>query len=181
MDQVPIKINEGIRGQLNHSDRGRKALQEMDGYVLRFSDCKEPNEIGALLNQALARLRQYYPEGDRNHIMLANELNLAAHHAVQRLYFNQRIHLETFNYEDDELDELKGMLDKTKLEHGATIFRDAVIKMEMAEDRFEVMDIYGQAIALLERLYLDENDQRDLAIWRSLLALRRKKSLDSMD
>jgi hypothetical protein len=180
MDQSFGRINDGIRKQLDHSDRGRRVLGEIDGYLEKIANCRRVDEIKAVLDKAIQRLGQLYVPGDREYLMLEMELNQEAHHTVQRLYFNNQIQAEIFTYNEDELDELQGILDKTRLGSAASIFRDAVIKMESAHNEETIMRVYDEAMDLLERIYLEDDTKRDLSIWRSLLALRRKSSLDSM-
>lgn len=169
-----------LRSGMESSGRSVRAMRVVNKAVSAMRAADSAAELIMILDQAVEEVRGFYKNGERDFLILEEELNMAAFKVSEKLHFRKRINAELFSYTDDEIGEIEGLSDRRKIKEGALVFCNAVKVMEGSDDFDQIVSVYDQAILDLENIYSVNGGFHDLAIWRSLLALRRKTCLDSI-
>jgi len=170
-----------LRSGMESSGRSRKAAKIVQEALTDMGKINYVPVLMLVLDSVVEKLRGLYKEKDRDFLILEEKLNMAALRIAENIRFRERINAELFEYTDNELDEICALSQKHKIKAGAAVFCKFVKVMEAATNFDQIVEVYDQAIVDLENIYSEGGEEfRDLAIWRSLLALRRKTCLDSI-
>ena len=170
-----------LRSGMENSGRSVRAMRVVNKAVFAMQAADSAAKLMMILDQAVEEVRGFYKNGERDFLILEEELNMAAFKVSEKLHFRERINAELFDYTEDEIVEMEGLSDRGKIKEGVVVFCNAIKLMEGSNDFDQIVAVYDQAMLKLENIYSEGGEEfRDLAIWRSLLALRRKTCLDSI-